>query len=137
MDGTRLRLFVATIMTGAFLTPLILPPGRLRLASDTAAATAIPLQQAQQQSPPTIASMVDRDIDAIEKQILDVAEAMPEDKYNFSPEGLNISGSDFKGVRSFAVQLKHVATRITSSGGVLPARSSPKDWATTVMVRRT
>jgi uncharacterized damage-inducible protein DinB len=34
---------------------------------------------------------------------------MPEDKYNFSPESLNIPGSDFKGVRRFAVQVKHVA----------------------------
>ena len=70
-----------------------------------------PLQvTSAQQAPPTIASVVDHDIDAIEKQILDVAEAMPEDKYNFSPERLNIPGSDYKGVRSFAVQLKHVAT---------------------------
>lgn len=35
---------------------------------------------------------------------------MPEDKFNFSPESLNILGSDYKGVRSFAVQVKHVAT---------------------------
>ena len=34
---------------------------------------------------------------------------MPEEKFNFSPESLNIPGSDYKGVRSFAVQLKHVA----------------------------
>lgn len=65
--------------------------------------------QAAQQASPTIASVVDREIDTIEKQILDVAEAMPEDKFNFSPEALNISGSDYKGVRSFALQLKHVA----------------------------
>jgi hypothetical protein len=61
------------------------------------------------QAPPTIASIVDGEISSIERQILDVAEAMPEDKFNFSPEGLNIRGSDYKGVRSFAVQLKHVA----------------------------
>jgi hypothetical protein len=59
--------------------------------------------------PPTVASAVDREITAIEKQIVDIAEAMPEDKFNFSPEHLNIPGSDYKGVRSFAVQLKHVA----------------------------
>jgi len=63
-----------------------------------------------QQAPATVASVVDHDISAIEKQILDVAEAMPEEKYNFSPESLTIPGSDYKGVRSFAVQLKHVAT---------------------------
>jgi uncharacterized damage-inducible protein DinB len=58
---------------------------------------------------PTIASVVDDQIGRIEKQILDVADAMPEDKYDFSPENLKIPGADFEGVRTFAVQLKHVA----------------------------
>lgn len=61
-----------------------------------------------QQSPPTVASAVDREISGIEKLIVDVAEAMPEDKFNFSPESLNIPGDDFKGVRTFAAQVKHI-----------------------------
>jgi len=52
---------------------------------------------------------VDRDISAIEKQIVDAADAMPEDKFNFTPEALNIPGGNYKGVRPFAVQAKHVA----------------------------
>jgi len=63
----------------------------------------------QPQTAPTLASMVDGEISAIEKQVVDVAEAMPEDKYNFSPESLNIPGGDYKGVRTFAIQVKHVA----------------------------
>jgi hypothetical protein len=59
--------------------------------------------------PPTIASTVDREISGVEKQIVDAAEAMPEDKFNFSPESLNIPGADYKGVRTFAVQVKHIA----------------------------
>jgi uncharacterized damage-inducible protein DinB len=74
--------------------------------NSTAAASA---PKAQQSQPPTVASAVDREITAIEKQIVDIAEAMPEDKFNFSPEHLNIPGSDYKGVRSFAGQVKHVA----------------------------
>ncbi|MFL6442176.1 MAG: hypothetical protein ACJ713_00065 [Candidatus Sulfotelmatobacter sp.] len=35
---------------------------------------------------------------------------MPDDKFNFTPESLTISGDDYKGVRSFAVQVKHVAS---------------------------
>jgi len=65
--------------------------------------------QAQESQLPTLASMVDGQISSVEKQVLEVAEAMPEDKYNFSPETLNIPGDDYKGVRTFAVQLKHVA----------------------------
>lgn len=40
---------------------------------------------------------------------MEAAEAMPEDKFNFSPESLNIPGDDYKGVRTFALQVKHVA----------------------------
>jgi hypothetical protein len=44
------------------------------------------VQQAQPQSAPTLASGVDRDISAVEKQIIDVVEAMPEDKFNSLPK---------------------------------------------------
>ncbi|HWZ96143.1 MAG TPA: DinB family protein [Candidatus Dormibacteraeota bacterium] len=79
-----------------------------------AAANAPQAQQTQgaqvaQQALPTVASVVDREISAIEKLVVDAAEAMPEDKYNFSPEGLNIPGGDYKGVRTFAAQVKHIA----------------------------
>src|SRR5256885_1846071 len=75
------------------------------------AASGAQTQQSQQsqQSTSTIASVIDRDISAIEKQVIEAAEAMPEDKFNFSPENLNIPGSDYKGVRTSAVQVKHVA----------------------------
>src|SRR6266481_7859121 len=60
-------------------------------------------------TPATIASAIDREISIIEKEVVDAAEAMPEGKFDFSPEKLNISGSDTKGVRTFGQQLKHVA----------------------------
>jgi len=78
-------------------------------SATSAAATSTP-QAPPSEEPPTIASAIDREISNVEKQIVEVAEAMPEDKYNFSPETLHIPGSDFKGVRTFAVQVKHVAT---------------------------
>ena len=65
--------------------------------------------QQTMQSPANLAAALDRDISSVEKQILDLAEAMPEDKFNFTPESLNIPGSNYKGVRTFAVQLRHVA----------------------------
>ena len=42
----------------------------------------------------------------MEKEFVDAAEAMPEDKFNFAPPE---AAGDFKGVRSFAGQVKHVA----------------------------
>src|SRR6476659_5396821 len=60
-------------------------------------------------TPPTIASAIDREITIVEKELIDAAEAMPEDKFDFSPEKLNVPGSDYKGVRTFGEQLKHIA----------------------------
>jgi len=60
-------------------------------------------------TPPTIGSAIDREITIVEKELIDAAEAMPEDKFDFSPEKLNLPGSDYKGVRTFGQQLKHVA----------------------------
>lgn len=100
MKQTRIFLLLAV---------LIFAVAALRHGANAAAASAARAQQSQQPSP-TIASTVDREISAVEKQIVDVAEAMPEDKFNFSPESLNIPSSDYKGVRTFAVQVKHVAS---------------------------
>lgn len=80
-----------------------------------AAASTPPAQQSQQaqgaqQPSPTVSSLVDREISAIEKQVVEAAEAMPEEKFNFTPESLNIPGDEYKGVRTFAVQVKHVAS---------------------------
>ena len=60
-------------------------------------------------TPPTIASAIDREISIVEKEVVDAADAMPEDKFDFSPEKLNLPGSDYKGVRTFGEQLKHIA----------------------------
>src|SRR6266404_5075413 len=60
-------------------------------------------------TPPSIASAIDREISVVEKEVVEAAEAMPEDKFDFSPEKLNVSGSAYKGVRTFAQQVKHVA----------------------------
>ncbi len=73
------------------------------------AAVGVPPAPLSQQAPPTIASTVDREISAVEKEFVEAAEAMPEDKFNFSPETLSIPGGDYKGVRTFALQVKHVA----------------------------
>lgn len=73
-------------------------------------ATPAPQAQAAPQPAPTFATLLERQITASEKQVVQAAEAMPEDKYNFSPESLNIQGSDYKGVRTFAMEVRHIAT---------------------------
>ncbi len=87
---------------------LTLAVGALGQGTKSGAVATAPLAQASQAAP-TLASAIDREINAIEKQVLEAAEAMPEDKFNFSPESLNLPGGNYKGVRTFAVQVKHIA----------------------------
>lgn len=72
-------------------------------------AAASPPEAAPSPTQPTVASTVDAQIGAVEKLVVEAAEAMPEDRFNFTPESLNIPGSQYKGVRSFAIQVKHIA----------------------------
>ncbi|HNP24960.1 MAG TPA: DinB family protein [Panacibacter sp.] len=53
---------------------------------------------------------VERLFNKIESDIVTAAEAMPEDKFNFTPESLDIANSNFKGVRTFGGQILHLAT---------------------------
>jgi hypothetical protein len=76
----------------------------------------------------TIASVVDGQITNLEKQIVGLAEAMPESKFNFSPEHLPIQGSDYKGVRTFAVQIKHVAASNYFLWSSITGDTFPKDF---------
>jgi uncharacterized damage-inducible protein DinB len=68
-----------------------------------------PAAAASPSTPPTIASAIDREISLVEKEVVEAAEAMPDDKFDFSPAKLNVAGSDYKGVRTFAEQVKHIA----------------------------
>ena len=75
------------------------------------AKTASPAAQAQTtpQPPPTISGIVDREISQLEKQVVAVAEAMPEDKFDYVPTTLNLKDSKDP-MRSFAFEVKHIAT---------------------------
>jgi uncharacterized damage-inducible protein DinB len=54
---------------------------------------------------PTLTSVLDTQLRVVEFEIVATAEAMPEDKYAFAP-----TEGNFKGVRTFAQQVKHIAT---------------------------
>jgi len=77
-----------------------------RLSTSVAAASS---PQQPSQPAPTLAASIDRQVSRVEKLVVDVAEAMPEDKFNFTPESLKIPESDYTGVLTFAGQVKHVA----------------------------
>jgi hypothetical protein len=54
--------------------------------------------------PMTVASLYDGQLSGIEHEFVPLAEAMPADKFDFAP-----TAGEFKGVRTFAQQCKHVA----------------------------
>jgi hypothetical protein len=59
--------------------------------------------------PATFASLVDKQVSQYEKNVVEAAEAMPADKFDFSPASLNIPGAAYKDVRTFAQLIKHTA----------------------------
>jgi len=77
---------------------------------------------------PTLASVVDREIADAEKQIVEAAEAMPPDRFDFSPQTLSIPGADYKGVRTFATQVKHVAASNYAIWAPLTGEQFPSDY---------
>jgi uncharacterized damage-inducible protein DinB len=58
----------------------------------------------------SMTAAIERLFNKIESDILTTAQAMPENKYDFTPESLHIKNSDFKGVRTFGGQILHLAT---------------------------
>jgi hypothetical protein len=73
-----------------------------------AAAAAAPALRAQggatpPQQPPTVSSVLNTLYGVVEQQVVSAAEAMPEDKYFFAP-----TNGEFKGVRTFAEEVKHI-----------------------------
>ena len=59
----------------------------------------------ESQGPATITSVLQTQLVIVEYEFVGAADAMPEDKYGFAP-----TNGEFKGVRTFAQQVKHVAT---------------------------
>lgn len=67
-------------------------------------ATASALAQDPSVKPASVAATVNKTWSGIEKDFISAADAMPEEKYSFAP-----TQGEFKGARSFAEQVRHVA----------------------------
>ena len=57
---------------------------------------------------------------AVEREFVPAAEAMPDDKFNFAP-----TQGDFKGVRTFAQQIKHVSAVNYMLGAAILSEKPP------------
>jgi len=85
-------------------------------------ATAALALQAQAPAPapaptpaPTLSQSLNRSLSGLEGEIVSLAEAMPEDKYGFAP-----TQGEFKGVKTFLEQIRHVAAaNVMFAGAIL------------------
>lgn len=72
--------------------------------------------------PRTVAQVLDSSAANMEREFVSAAEAMPEEKYGYAP----VSG-EFKGVRTFAQQVKHVAAVNYILGASILQEKAPAD----------
>ncbi len=71
------------------------------MALTVAAAAQMPKPKVERRN---VTDVIDHTVQNLEKEFVPAAEAMPEDKFGFAP-----TNGEFKGVRTFAQQIKHVA----------------------------
>ncbi|MGO9519720.1 MAG: DinB family protein [Candidatus Korobacteraceae bacterium] len=88
----------------------------------TIAAHAQSATQANPDIKPTFAMVFDRNLTGVEKEVVSAAEAMPDDKFNFAP-----TQGEFKGVRTFALQVKHIAVANYGLGAAILTEKPPMD----------
>ena len=69
-----------------------------------------------------VGSVLDKAVGNIEGKFVPTAEAMPENEYSFAP-----ASGEFKEVRTFAMQVKHVASVNYLLGGVILEEKPPVD----------
>ena len=70
----------------------------------------------------TVTQVLDRSVTNIEHEFSSAAEAMPEDKFEFAP-----TNGEFKGVRTFGEQIKHVAAVNYIFGAAILSEKVPVD----------
>jgi len=70
----------------------------------------------------TVTQVLDRTVANMEHEFVPAAEAMPEDKFGFAP-----TNGEFKGVRTFGQQIKHVAAVNYELGAAILEEKPPVD----------
>ncbi len=92
----------------------------LLLAAVVMACVTTLAQQAPPQPPKDIATVFDRSLSNAEREFVSLVEAMPEDKFNFKP-----TQGEFKDVRTFSQQVRHVASGNYEFGSMFLGEKPP------------
>src|ERR1041385_6696327 len=69
---------------------------------------------------PDARQIFDRQLSNTEREVVGLAEAMPADKFDFAP-----TNGNFKGVRTFALQARHIAFEINTVASALLGETIP------------
>jgi hypothetical protein len=93
----------------------------LALSMAAAAQTNKPASKPKQERR-TVTEVLDATVHNLEREFVPAAEAMPEDKFDFAP-----TNGEFKGVRTFAQQIKHVAAVNYELGAAILQEKPPVD----------
>ncbi len=70
----------------------------------------------------TVTEVMDATVSSLEQEFVPAADAMPEEKYGFAP-----TDGEFKNVRTFAQQIKHVAAVNYELGAAILEQKPPTD----------
>jgi hypothetical protein len=92
----------------------------LLLALGTSGPLAAASPQAKTDQQPTVAAVLDHSLSGVQHEVVSAAEAMPDDKFNFAP-----TQGEFKGVRTFAQQIKHIAAVNYMLGAAILSEKPP------------
>lgn len=86
------------------------------------ALSAYGVSQDNKNEPRTVNQVLDHSLANMEQEFVSAAEAMPEDKFGFAP-----SNGEFKGVRTYGEQIKHVAAVQYMLGAAILGEKVPVD----------
>jgi uncharacterized damage-inducible protein DinB len=79
-------------------------------------------QAAKPAEPQNVGQVLDRSVTNVENEFVPAADALPEDKYSFAP-----TAGEFKGVRTFEQQVKHVGAVNYILASAILGEKSPLD----------
>jgi hypothetical protein len=81
---------------------------------------ALPILAAEPGAAPDARQIFDRQLSNTEREVVGLTEAMPADKFNFAP-----ANGNFKGVRTFALEARHIAFEINCIAAALLGEPVP------------
>ena len=120
MNKFVLCLSLALAMCGAAFAQDASAPAPKAKAKKAAAAT-----PAAAPKKLTVPEILERNLKNLENDVVPAADAMPEDKYDFKPTNDLIKGSEFTGVKTYALQVRHIAATNELIAACLNGEPSP------------